>query len=704
MSEVNNNTYTIMNNPLLQDTDVIEAAVDVIQQALGEMDSYVPVEVNTFADWAYDAGDIVTIVKDGVDYVMPIFTNALNWNGGSDVTWASSGNPEREIPDAPQRQSYGYGTAITQVETDLDEAKTSFHTYMEQTDTYISLIATEEDIEEAQLVSKSLFQITSGQILSVVAQSGVTSTLPEFDRTKAYAVGDQVQYQGVWLEFVQPHAANTDLVWTEVKTVKTQETRITENTTGVESLVTKTGIGSLGQNETLYSKITQNADAISLVVTSTTGESGVTHTIDTASIVLAINGGTGHSSAYIEADQITLNGNTKITGTVTIDDTNYYGLTVSAIDATGIDCTKFYQGGQGGYFVVCAEAIFYGDMLLAQDGGQVIFGDGDGNGTLAGPNAEFGAVTFTAGEGQGSYSLDTTNVPGMVTDLQLLGPTNNVYTLQKKTVGNNSWTNVGTFSRATQLGGVWGSGTGVLTVTADPQGNQYVSNHYLNFDGNGQSSFSVQMKTQDTGQQSPAERMKMYGYLVLSGSGTSAKVVVGPNSSGSGYVGSLSVGDIYISGWNAALATIRVNPGTDQTISSATTVYAQAKATPTATGYTNYDSVTLTPSGGGGGGGYRVNMRDQPSSGGAFIMYIEQGTTVNSSEYPIGYTYEWFPLKYSGQVGYVMSKFISGTQAYNSSDGNGYTRTGSATAPPASDMSWYEETATIEASKHGTPY
>lgn len=449
MSEANSNTYTIMNNPLLQDTDVIEAAAGVIQDVLDTMDSYVPVEVNTFADWAYDAGDIVTIVKDGVDYVMPIFTNALNWNGGSDVTWGSSGNPEREIPDAPQRQSYGYGTAITQVETDLTETQKSFHTYMEQTDTYISLIATEEDIEEAQLVSKSLFQITSGQILSVVAQSGVMSSLQEFDRTKAYAVGDQVQYQGVWLEFVQPHAANTDLVWTEVKTVKTQETRITENSTGVESLVTKTGIGSLGQNETLYSKITQNADAISLVVTSTTGESGVTHTIDTASIILAINGGTGHSEAYIEAEKIILNGNVvSITG-------HFEAPTIAAPE---IDCDYLYvNGGLNHEMGVNCEAHFYKTVFLAEDGGTVYVGDEDRiNGAISSPNGAFGSLTIGIGEGQTAYTLDTLNVPSMVMNASVAS---NVLTLTKF-----DGTTVN-FSKATSVSGDWSSGTYTANAT-----------------------------------------------------------------------------------------------------------------------------------------------------------------------------------------------------------------------------------------------
>lgn len=46
----------------------------------------------------------------------------------------------------------------------------------------------------------------------------------------------------------------------------TAESRIDETENGITSLVTKTGVDELGENETLYSKITQQADKISLFV------------------------------------------------------------------------------------------------------------------------------------------------------------------------------------------------------------------------------------------------------------------------------------------------------------------------------------------------------------------------------------------------------------------------------------------------------
>lgn len=488
MSEAN--VYSIINNPLLQDPAVIQAAVDNIQSTLETLTEYTPAEVNTFVDWSYDAGDIVTLVNDASDYVMPIFSNIVNWNGAGDVTWTNSGNEVRELPTVTQRQTYAHGTAIQAVETEVAEVRYDFETAIEQTDTYIRLIATETDVAEAQTVGKSLFQITSGEIQSVVVQSGVTSALEEFDPDKAYAVGDQVAYEGVWLEFIQPHQAGTPMVWSEVKTVKTQETRITENTSGVELLVTKTGISGLGQGETLLGKIGVEAGRIDLIVQNVGADGSVT----AASIVTAINEQDSSSFVALDADTIYLNGQS----IVMTGETAAYALT-----AAEMQCDYFYMMNTGGEMGISCDAYFYKDVFLANDGGTVMVGDGDGNGSITGPLASFNTVRFEAG--QNNYDLTATNVPGMVTDLQLLGPTNNQYTLQKKTVGNTSWANVGTFSRATSLGGSWSGST--QTITATPQGNTYITSHDLRFAGDGQhSDFSIDMYAQGTDDASMAKR------------------------------------------------------------------------------------------------------------------------------------------------------------------------------------------------------
>ena len=69
------------------------------------------------------------------------------------------------------------------------------------------------------------------------------------------------------------------------------------------------------------------------------------------------------------------------------------------------------------------------------------------------------------GHGQTSYSIKDA-----ISEVQVVGPTSNVYTLQYKTFNNQEWSNAGTFSRATTLTGAWSGGT--YTVSASPQGNK----------------------------------------------------------------------------------------------------------------------------------------------------------------------------------------------------------------------------------------
>ena len=85
----------------------------------------------------------------------------------------------------------------------------------------------------------------------------------------------------------------------------------------------------------LFSRIDQESDRISLVVTGT----GANAQINRAGIVLAINGGTGHSTAVIEADQIDINGIVTALAAKSIE-----VLTLTANDATIGDATIDVNG------------------------------------------------------------------------------------------------------------------------------------------------------------------------------------------------------------------------------------------------------------------------------------------------------------------------------------------------------------------------
>lgn len=425
------NTYAIINNPLLQKSDVVAQAVPVIQQTLATLGSYTPTEVNTFLDWSYDAGDIVTVEKDGETYQLPIFTSNLTWNGAHDIQWASSGNETRELPNVQERKSYGQGAGFAGAIQKVDDVEYEFHTYVEQTDEYIHLIATETDVQAARDVGQSLLSITAGEIAAVVAQTGVNSTLERFDKTKPYAIGDQVAYNGVWYEFTAPHAENADWDPTIVKEIKTMQTIVTEAAGEVASYVEKTGIDQLGQDETLWSLIQQQAGRIDLVVQGSGGSASI-------KIGDIVNGINNQSAVMISASKITLDGDTSIAGNVTIDGSTYYGLKVSGIEvggliATDLDVANKFTMDDG------TTCIFYNKPTL--DGGATI---GD---------------TLTLLGNGGTYTLTPSDFPNVIKDASVTG---NVLTLTKL---NGEQISIN-FSGATLVSGAWSGNRYIVTATS----------------------------------------------------------------------------------------------------------------------------------------------------------------------------------------------------------------------------------------------
>ena len=222
--------------------------------------------------------------------------------------------------------------------------------------------------------------------------------------------------------------------------VASQYTRIIQNAHNIELYATKSGINSLGQNETLYSKINLNADSINQVV-SKTGITGLQEgetlmsrilqngnkiemvvsdvggeaTIKAAAIVAEINKQTGQSKVTLSADQIDMDGLINLLATRNL---NTISLTATGyVDANRVEASNY----------ILAPTVYLGSSVSE-------------------------AKSLASG----------------IWDVTLTGPVGNVYTL-KKTLFNGSELDIGSFSRATTLNGAWSGG--VYTVNASPQGN-----------------------------------------------------------------------------------------------------------------------------------------------------------------------------------------------------------------------------------------
>lgn len=281
-------------------------------------------------------------------------------------------------------------------------------------------------------------QITQAadEITSQVIQMGTVQGLQEFDATKAYAVGDLVLHNHRSYRFKTAHAANTAWNDSEVEAVVPALSRITQTEDGVDSLVTKTGVNSLGQGETLYSRISQTESDINLVVENTAGGG---RQVSKAALLLAING-SGGSTAYLEADQVKLSASGG--STVTLDDK------IAVLESQSFTNTNLYVAGDiyamtpgGSYHAIAGAVVIPEGKLLTfnQTGNNVNVYAAD----MAAMKTGFTSVTGSESGGQVTLTFGR---------------------------ADGSTAGTVTFNRATasKVSGGWSSGNYV--VSADPNG------------------------------------------------------------------------------------------------------------------------------------------------------------------------------------------------------------------------------------------
>ena len=201
------------------------------------------------------------------------------------------------------------------------------------------------------------------------------------------------------------------------------QTAITANENAITLEATRAQTAESG----LSGRITVEANKITQIVTAV-GDNGE---VTAASICLAIND-SQESSATINASKIYLLGQT-IADTVTA---NYIATKIANIPSLTVQ---------------------------AVSGNTASFGD------LYGGN-----IKFRVSAGAGYTYTDLKDL--FLTNIELSGPVNNVYTLKQHTANDPTGVVIGTFSRATQLSGSW-SGRN-YAVTASPQGNINIGTVY----------------------------------------------------------------------------------------------------------------------------------------------------------------------------------------------------------------------------------
>lgn len=311
-------------------------------------------------------------------------------------------------------------------------------------------------------------------IQQTVSQSGTVTAVFDPEKAGGYSKGDKVLYNGVPYQFTADHTG----AWTgeDVKRVYDLQSQITQSAGEISSLVTKTGVNELGDTETLYSKISQEADSISLVVGEKVVEGQTVKYVKRAGIVAAINDD-DTSTVKISADEIDLSGYVTadelfVDGSVSAQKTIYAGGLHVYEDAEIDGNITMSSDSDISTGTITAEGLIEANFGIDVTNGVETDTLVTGTLTVDDEAYEGKSVSIAGTTVQNLYVLGTGNIeiPDAITNIQIVPPGtgSNTYTIQKKTLSNTSWTDVGTFSRATSLSGGW-SGRGTYTVNATPQ-------------------------------------------------------------------------------------------------------------------------------------------------------------------------------------------------------------------------------------------
>lgn len=416
-------------------------AESAIYNRLTTAPTFKPSGVKLFApDWTLEPGDVVTVQSDGVNYPVPIYSMNLEWRNATKVDIQSSGSQKREPLSPLRRMEYrsgrrGYG-AVQQAE----EMQKQYEHFVEDTDAYrleiYKINGVEFDPETGKVVYELVYQtdpVTGEPIIDPVTGEKVPVIDP--------ATGEPM--------IKTDNAGNPIPVYNE------------ESDGSIASQVIRSA-------QQISQKVTQADVDRSLTgyMQTTAWESRMGNYLETkdgtkvmksiAEVVTMINN-QSEGIVNISGDRVNINANKS----ATVGNTLYIS--------------------DGGSFWVKRAAMFGSDTGSAA--GKYVTING---GTVNAPNLQVnsgGTLTFSpSSQSDSALTLNRASFAGLVTDVQISGPVNNVYKLQYKKMGTgDSWKDAQvSFSRATTLyksnytidgtnkTAGWSSGT--FTVKAEPQG------------------------------------------------------------------------------------------------------------------------------------------------------------------------------------------------------------------------------------------
>ena len=117
------------------------ASMDPILERLNGVSSYHPFEADTFADWTMEAGDMVTVSREGTAYHSPVSTMRMVWRGKPEVTIESGGSRKREPISRMSARKYARGGSAVRnsqaIYYDIHDESGHLHTVLEATESHV---------------------------------------------------------------------------------------------------------------------------------------------------------------------------------------------------------------------------------------------------------------------------------------------------------------------------------------------------------------------------------------------------------------------------------------------------------------------------------------------------------------------------------------------------------------------------------------
>lgn len=219
-----------------------------------------------------------------------------------------------------------------------------------------SLLATENQYAAAETGGETIASILTGQI---TATANSLTTL--YTKTGANSLG---QNETLYSKITQNATDISAEIGRATGAENTLGSRITQTETGITTLVTKTGVNSLGANETLYSQISQNASSISTIVSkagiNSLGQNETLYSLiqqNAGAIALKVSQGNVATQLAVEVGNVSITGgNLYVDGMITASNLAAQIATLQALSIPGV----LYVTGAASF----SEDVTFGDAVV----------------------------------------------------------------------------------------------------------------------------------------------------------------------------------------------------------------------------------------------------------------------------------------------------------------------------------------------------